>query len=239
MSLAKKSDNLFTIGEVLNQVRAEFTDISISKIRFLEAEGLIIPARTKSGYRKFSQTDVEKLEYILRMQRDHYLPLRVIKQHIEAMDRGLKISNSEIDKPKVPSNVLSFNENSSRRSNIRVTREEIIANTGISETFLKDAEDFGLIKVLADNRHFDEYALRIARVIAALSEYGIEPRHLKNLKSGTDREVSLIKQIVSPLARSRRTDASEQAQAMMKEIANLTNQLHSILVHHDLDSEII
>ncbi len=173
------------------------------------------------------------------MQRDHYLPLRVIKQHIEAMDRGLKVSNEEIDKPKVPSNVLSFNENSSRRSNIRVTREEIIANTGISETFLKDAEDFGLIKVLADNRHFDEYALRIARVIAALSEYGIEPRHLKNLKSGTDREVSLIKQIVSPLARSRRTDASEQAQVMMKEIANLTNQLHSILVHHDLDSEII
>ena len=239
MSLAKKSDNLFTIGEVLNQVRAEFNDISISKIRFLEAEGLIIPARTKSGYRKFSQSDVKKLEYILRMQRDHYLPLRVIKQHIEAIDRGLKVSNEEIDKPKVPSNVLSFNENSSRRSNIRVTREEIIANSGISETFLKDAEDFGLIKVLADNRHFDEYALRIARVIAALSEYGIEPRHLKNLKSGTDREVSLIKQIVSPLARSRRTDASEQAQVMMKEIANLTNQLHSILVHHDLDSEII
>lgn len=239
MSLAKKSDNLLTIGEVLNQVRAEFNDISISKIRFLEAEGLIIPARTKSGYRKFSQSDVEKLEYILRMQRDHYLPLRVIKQHIEAMDRGLKVNNDEINKPKVPSNVLSFNENTSRRSNIRVTREEIIANTGISETFLKDAEDFGLIKVLADNRHFDEYALRIARVIAALSEYGIEPRHLKNLKSGTDREVSLIKQIVSPLARSRRTDASEQAQAMMKEIANLTNQLHSILVHHDLDSEII
>ena len=122
----------------------------------------------------------------------------------------------------------------------RVKRvEEIIANTGISEKFLKDAQDFGLIQVLADNRHFDEYALRTARVIAALSEFGIEPRHLKILKSGTDRDVSLIKQIVSPLARSKRPDASEQAQEMMKEIANLTNQLHAILVHHDLESEII
>ncbi len=239
MNLAKKSDSLFTIGEVLNMVRAEFSDISISKIRFLEAEGLLIPARTKSGYRKFSDSDIEKLNYILRMQRDHYLPLRVIKQHIEAMDRGLKVPKEEIEKPKVPSNILNFNENSIPTTNIRVTREEIIANTGISELFLKDSEDFGLIQVLADNRHFDEYALRTARVIAALSEYGIEPRHLKILKSGTDREVSLIKQIVSPLARSRRPDASEKAQEMMKEIANLTNQLHSILVHHDLENEII
>lgn len=239
MNLAKKSDNLFTIGEVLNMVRAEFSDISISKIRFLEAEGLLVPARTKSGYRKFSKTDIEKLNYILRMQRDHYLPLRVIKQHIDAMDRGLKVEAEEIDSPKVPNNILNFNENSNIKPNLRVTREEIITTTGISETFLKDAEDFGLIQALADNRHFDEYALRIARVIAALSEYGIEPRHLKILKSGTDREVSLIKQIVSPLARSKRPDASDKAQEMMKEIANLTNQLHSILVHHDLDNEII
>ena len=86
MSIVSKRSDLLTIGEVLNQVRSEFDDISISKIRFLEAEGLIVPSRTKSGYRKFSSSDVDKLRYILRMQRDHYLPLKVIKEHIEAID---------------------------------------------------------------------------------------------------------------------------------------------------------
>ena len=90
MTIVSKRSNLFTIGEVLNQVRSEFEDISISKIRFLEAEGLLVPARTKSGYRKFSHADVDKLRYILRMQKDHYLPLKVIKEHLEAIDRGLK-----------------------------------------------------------------------------------------------------------------------------------------------------
>ena len=239
MAIVSKRSDLLTIGEVLNQVRSEFEDISISKIRFLEAEGLIVPARTKSGYRKFSNSDVEKLRYILRMQRDHYLPLKVIKEHIGAMDRGLIPEIDQIDKPKVPSALVDLNQLGMKKSNIRVTREELIVNTSISDKDLKEAEDYGLIKVLADKRHYDDIAVRTARVIAALSGFGLEPRHLKFLKSGSDRESSLIKQVASPMSRSKRPDAGEQALEMMREISNLTNQLHFILVSSTLDEEIL
>jgi len=239
MAIVSKRSDLLTIGEVLNQVRSEFEDISISKIRFLEAEGLIVPARTKSGYRKFSNSDVDKLRYILRMQRDHYLPLKVIKEHIGAMDRGLIPEIDQIDKPKVPSALVDLNQLGMKKSNIRVTREELIVNTSISDKDLKEAEDYGLIKVLADKRHYDDIAVRTARVIAALSGFGLEPRHLKFLKSGSDRESSLIKQVASPMSRSKRPDAGEQALEMMREISNLTNQLHFILVSSTLDEEIL
>ena len=118
MAIVSKRSDLLTIGEVLNQVRSEFDDISISKIRFLEAEGLIVPSRTKSGYRKFSSADVDKLRYILRMQRDHYLPLKVIKEHIEAIDRGLKPEIDEIEKPKVPSALVDLNQLGIKKSKI-------------------------------------------------------------------------------------------------------------------------
>ena len=239
MAIVSKRSDLLTIGEVLNQVRSEFDDISISKIRFLEAEGLIVPSRTKSGYRKFSSSDVEKLRYILRMQRDHYLPLKVIKEHIEAIDRGLKPEIDDIEKPKVPSALVDLNQLGIKKSNIRVTREELIANTSITDQDLKESEDYGLIKVLADKRHYDDIAVKTARVIAALSGFGLEPRHLKFLKSGSDRESSLIKQIASPMSRSKRPDAGEQALEMMREISNLTNQLHFILVSSTLDEEIL
>ena len=239
MAIVSKRSDLLTIGEVLNQVRSEFDDISISKIRFLEAEGLIVPSRTKSGYRKFSSSDVEKLRYILRMQRDHYLPLKVIKEHIEAIDRGLKPEIDEIEKPKVPSALVDLNQLGIKKSNIRVTREELIANTSITDQDLKESEDYGLIKVLADKRHYDDIAIKTARVIAALSGFGLEPRHLKFLKSGSDRESSLIKQVASPMSRSKRPDAGEQALEMMREISNLTNQLHFILVSSTLDEEIL
>ena len=239
MAIVSKRSDLLTIGEVLNQVRSEFDDISISKIRFLEAEGLIVPSRTKSGYRKFSSADVDKLRYVLRMQRDHYLPLKVIKEHIEAIDRGLKPEIDEIEKPKVPSALVDLNQLGIKKSNIRVTREELIANTSITDQDLKESEDYGLIKVLADKRHYDDIAVKTARVIAALSGFGLEPRHLKFLKSGSDRESSLIKQVASPMSRSKRPDAGEQALEMMREISNLTNQLHFILVSSTLDEEIL
>ena len=239
MAIFSKRSDLLTIGEVLNQVRSEFDDISISKIRFLEAEGLIVPSRTKSGYRKFSSSDVDKLRYILRMQRDHYLPLKVIKEHIEAIDRGLKPEIDDIEKPKVPSALVDLNQLGIKKSNIRVTREELIANTSITDQDLKESEDYGLIKVLADKRHYDDIAVKTARVIAALSGFGLEPRHLKFLKSGSDRESSLIKQVASPMSRSKRPDAGEQALEMMREISNLTNQLHFILVSSTLDEEIL
>ena len=239
MAIVSKRSDLLTIGEVLNQVRSEFDDISISKIRFLEAEGLIVPSRTKSGYRKFSISDVDKLRYILRMQRDHYLPLKVIKEHIEAIDRGLKPEIDEIEKPKVPSALVDLNQLGIKKSNIRVTREELIANTSITDQDLKESEDYGLIKVLADKRHYDDIAVKTARVIAALSGFGLDPRHLKFLKSGSDRESSLIKQVASPMSRSKRPDAGEQALEMMREISNLTNQLHFILVSSTLDEEIL
>lgn len=239
MSVVTNRSDLFTIGEVLNQVRSEFMEVSISKIRFLESEGLLIPARTKSGYRKFSTSDIEKLRYILKMQRDHYLPLKVIKEHIDAIDRGLKPVIDDVEKPVIPSAIGKFNNDIQQFSTVRVTRDELMSNTSISDQDLKESEDFGLIKVLADRRHYDDSAVRTARVIAALSGFGLQPRHLKVLKSGSERESSLIKQVVSPMARSKRPDASEQSIEMMREIMNLTNQLHTILVSADLSDDIL
>jgi DNA-binding transcriptional MerR regulator len=177
----RTGDSDFTIGEVLGALRGEFSDISISKIRFLESEGLIEPERSQSGYRKFSRDDITRLKYILRAQKDHYLPLRVIKEHLSALDRGLAAPTM----PEVTSSVppIYAVRPSVGKKPIRITEAELLTSSGLEAKQLTDLEKLGLLKRLADNRHFDEWALKIAKIAATLANYGIEPRHLRGFKT--------------------------------------------------------
>lgn len=234
--LARQSHNDRTIGEVLNALRGEFSDISISKIRFLEAEGLIEPQRSESGYRKFTADDIERLRYVLRSQRDHYLPLKVIKEHLQAMDRGLEPPQLKDATPLVPKISIKSSDKSTKA--VRLTEEEVLQASGLEAKQLSDLEKVGLVSRLSDGRHFDHWALKVCKIAENLAQYGIEPRHLKIAKNSRDREISLINQVTSPFAKRNHPEALEKAHEMKVEIAGLMNLLQAALLYSTLEDEI-
>lgn len=224
-----------SIGEVLGKLRGDFPDITISKIRFLESEGLIEPQRTPSGYRKFTNSDLERLRYVLLAQRDQYLPLRVIKENLDALDRGLQpaaVSGgvpiprlATIDGELAPAN---FAEN----TDMRLSREELLKISGVSEEQLVELESYGLIA--PRGRHYDADSLAIARAVTEMSGFGIEPRHLRSFKSAADREIGLIEQVITPLIRQKSSEAKARAEEVQREIAALSVRLHAALVRGGL-----
>jgi len=221
------------IGEVLRRLRAEFPDVSISKIRFLESAGLVEPQRSPSGYRKFSHADVAQLRYVLAAQRDHYLPLRVIKEHLDAIARGLEPPTVAGESPRAPEAV--DDDPTSRplrgaKRRLRLSRSELLANSGLTESQLADLQQYGLVRPLDDSEHFDQVALTIASTVASLSRHGLEPRHLRLVKTAADREAGLIEQVAEPLARQRDDGAAARADTVRAELVKLTGQLHDALV---------
>jgi len=225
---------LLNIGQVLDLLRPDFPSVTIPKIRFLEDKGLIKPERTPAGYRKFSDADVERLRYVLRMQRDHYLPLKVIGEHLDAIDRGLEPPPIEPVVPTVPQVALAADglpaPASFRRSDrLRLSRKELVKIAEIDEELLGQLEGFGLISALPAG-HYDTDALVIARTARELADFGLEPRHLRAFKSAADREVGLVEQVVAPVRRSRDAAASARAEEAMSEIAALSVRLHATLV---------
>jgi len=227
----------FSIGEVLARLRPEFDDVSISKIRFLEAEGLIEPARTASGYRKFSENDVARLRYVLAAQRDHYLPLKVIKEHLAAMDRGLQppivaSANPEPPPGAEPPGLPTAEDFVQPATELRLTRDELATAAGITTEVLGQLESYGL--VIGRDGHYDGEALLIAKTAAELAAYGVEARHLRPFRTAADREIGLVEQVVSPLARQRGDGAAERAEAAVRELAALSVRLHAALVRSGL-----
>ena len=223
------------IGQVLEQLRPEFSGITIPKIRFLEAEGLISPERTPAGYRKFTDADVDRLRYILTMQRDHYLPLRVIGEHLDALDRGLEPPPLEPVVPTVPKVALASDglpsaESFRRTDNVRLSRKELLKIAGIDEDLLDQLEQFGLIVARAGTGHYDTDALVIATTAKELADFGLEPRHLRAFKTAADREVGLVDQVVAPHKRGRDAAAKARADETVSEIAALSVRLHATLV---------
>jgi DNA-binding transcriptional MerR regulator len=231
-----------SIGEVLDRLRPDFPDVTISKIRFLEAEGLVEPQRTPSGYRKFTSDDLQRLRYVLAAQRDQYLPLKVIKSHLEAIDRGLEPPETPGGAPRVPMSVVASDGLPTAEafahdaSELRLSRDELIAAAGIDGALLDQLCDYGLIQRRAGSSHFDGGALMVARAAAELAGFGIEPRHLRAFKSAAEREVGLIEQVVTPMARQRGADAQARAQETVRELAALSVRLHSALVKAALDT---
>ncbi|MPZ95894.1 MAG: MerR family DNA-binding transcriptional regulator [Propionibacteriales bacterium] len=225
-----------SIGELLGHLRAEFPDVTISKIRFLESEGLVEPQRTGAGYRKFSHADLDRLRYVLVAQRDHYLPLKVIKEHLDAMDRGLEPPSASGGSPRVPRVALAAagtpDADSFRGdgSELKLSRRELVAEADIDEALLEQLEGFGLVKLRPGTMHYDADALVVAKTVGEMAAFGLEPRHLRSFKAAADREVGLVEQVVTPLERQRDSAAKARAEQAVHELAALSLRLHTTLV---------
>jgi DNA-binding transcriptional MerR regulator len=198
-----------SIGQVLDELRVEFPDISPSKIRFLESEGLIQPLRSSSGYRRFAVADIERLRFILTAQRDEYLPLRVIKERLDGVDGA---AADDGDPPA-----------------LSMTRSELLAAASAAEELLAELEDYGLVRRA---RAYGSQALTVVRAAALLAEYGIQPRHLRAVKAAAEREVSLVEQAVAPLTRQK--GSREPALVAAHDIAGHIARLHATLVEDGL-----
>ena len=229
------------IGEVLDRLRPDFPGVTIPKIRFLEDKGLIKPERTPAGYRKFCAADVDRLRYVLRMQRDHYLPLKVIGEHLDAIDRGLEPPPIDAVVPTVPQVALAADglpspESFARRDQLRLSRRELVKIAEISEELLDQLEQYALITPRPGTGHYDTDALVVARTARELADFGFEPRHLRAFKTSADREVGLVAQVVAPHRRGRDAAARARADEAVNEIAALSVRLHATLVKIGLGS---
>lgn len=233
---ADRSRASLTIGDVLAQLKGEFPDLTISKIRFLEQEGLVQPDRTPSGYRKFSAADVARLKYVLSQQRYHYLPLKVIKDQLDAIDRGLVPADSG-GGPRVPHvTMAAIADNAPTAEHFRVapaalrlSREELLNSAGLRPDQLAELEQFGLITARPGG-HYDDDALAIGKIVAELARFGLEGRHLRAFRTAAEREVGLFGQVVGPMSRQRNSEAKARAEETVRELAALSVRLHATLV---------
>jgi DNA-binding transcriptional MerR regulator len=190
---------------VLARLTAEFPDLTPSKLRFLEERRLISPARTESGYRKFSAADLDRLRFVLTMQREHYLPLKVIRGYLDEMDAGRQ--------PVLPGSVALPSILSTQR---RLQREELIREAGASPQLLNDAVSSSLI-VAAE--WYGEESVSVLRALAELQRSGIEPRHLRGFRASAERELGLIESALIPVARRRDSSSRAKASELAREIA--------------------
>ena len=213
--------NLLSIGQVLAKLNPEFPDLSPSKLRFLEERKLISPARTESGYRKFSPADVSRLRFVLQMQRDHYLPLKVIRGFLAEMDAGRT--------PVLPGGATASPSMLSVER--RLTRDELIREAGATPALLADAIS---ASVIAPAEVFGDDALAVLKSLVELSRAGIEPRHLRGFRAAAEREVALIENALLPM--SRRKDATSRARAMeaAREMAGHLDVVRNSLVRSAL-----
>ncbi|WP_018656223.1 MerR family transcriptional regulator [Actinomadura flavalba] len=222
-----------TIGDVLALLRADFPDVTVSKIRFLEAEGLVEPERTPAGYRKFSAADVARLRFVLTAQRDRYLPLRVIREQLRAQDRGETAPAGDDGSPAVPAPrprtlVAADARTPEGAPPVRLTRRQLLAGAGIDAGLLTEMEEYGLVR--ATGNRYDGEALTIARTVAALGEHGLGVRHLRAAKAAADRQVALVEQTVAPRLRRRAPGAHAEAADAARAVAELSVRLHAALV---------
>jgi len=224
------------IGELLAVLRPDFPEVSISKLRFLEAEGLIQPERTPSGYRKYSTHDVERLRYILAAQRDRYLPLRVIGEHLDAIDRGLQppeeagLPARAPDSSAPTTGPLAAADLMQAAPELRMSRTELLASSGLTDAQLVSFMGFGLIEPVTGTDFFDADALTIATTVSEMSAYGLEPRHLRAFKTAAEREVVLIDQVTSTVAAHRTEDAQARALQAVAHLGALSARLHTCLL---------
>jgi DNA-binding transcriptional MerR regulator len=301
----RQGGTALSIGSVLDALREDFPEITISKIRFLESEGLISPARTPSGYRQFSHSDILRLRFVLSAQRDHYLPLKVIRAKLDEFDRAPTADGPVLSAPTdtvSPADVLTDTETAApetggpggggpgggsgggsgsgggggsdgggrfgRGSDPRamrprgglmavgptgdpvdddpdravpadagagpdvvegVNRDTVLAEDGVDEALLSSLEHHGILRPDVTGRYEPEAPV-IARTAASLAALGVEPRLLRGLRAGADREVGLLTQLITPVARGRAPEASRHARELSGELASLSGRLHALLV---------
>jgi DNA-binding transcriptional MerR regulator len=223
-----------SIGAVLDLLRPDFPDVTISKIRFLEAEGLVTPQRAASGYRRFTAYDCARLRFILTAQRDQYLPLKVIKAQLDAQPDGeLPLAGSPYGVPRLvtvgddaPAEADSVAVATSR---VRLSREDLLDRSGVDEDLLTALLKAGVITT-GPGKFFDEHAVVILQCARALADYGVEPRHLRAFRSAADRQSDLIAQIAGPLVKAGKTGSRDRADDLAREVAALAITLHTSLI---------
>jgi DNA-binding transcriptional MerR regulator len=227
-----------TIGAVCKALRQEFTDISISKIRYLEDQKLLEPRRTPGGYRLYSPSDVARLRTILRMQRDEFLPLRVIRQELAA-------GRVDGDEPPVPSpaDAAAAGARPRRRPSVSVTGggalftlEDVVDDTRADPRLVAELEEYGVIKgeMRAGTKYYDETEREIIRAVTELARYGVGGRNLRAFRTSADREAALLQQILAPALRSRNTERRKEAVEALENLAAVTTHLKHLLLIRDL-----
>ena len=229
MPLSRSRDYL-SIGEVLEAVRGDFPEVSISKIRFLETEGLLTPERTPSGYRKFYENDVARLRYILSLQRDQFLPLKVIRERLSEVESNggpipQPLLETESGAPSAPPPGV--------RADVTLSRDELQQNSGLSDAELAGLLDFGL---LASEGPYDNDDLTAATAARGLFKFGVEPRHLRMYRQFADRETAFFDQIISPVARRKDPDAQREAERSLAELAELSRRFRDAVLRSALRS---
>ena len=229
-----------SIGAVLDLLRPDFPDVTISKIRFLEAEGLVTPQRAASGYRRFTAYDCARLRFILTAQRDHYLPLKVIRAQLDAQPDGeLPPIGSPYGVPRLVS-VAGGAEASDKPDagadtaavappRVRLSREDLLERSGVDDELLTALLKAGVITT-GPGGFFDEHAVVILQCARALAEYGVEPRHLRAFRSAADRQSDLIAQIAGPLVKAGKAGARDRADDLAREVAAIAITLHTSLI---------
>ena len=230
---ALHSHQLLSIGDVLNQLKGEFADLTISKLRYLESEGLVEPQRTSSGYRKYSHAGVQRLRFVLSQQRDQYLPLRVIKEQLDALDRGLEPAADSTSRARAPRNLVSVDSlpqagDFRQQFSLQLSVDELLEAANAEYAHLYDCQQFGLISV--DSGIFNADDVAILKSVAALAVYGIEARHLRQFKMAADRELGLVAQVMAPLSAQKDPELAQQADDAARDIAALSVGLHVALV---------
>jgi DNA-binding transcriptional MerR regulator len=224
-----------SIGAVLDLLRPDFPDVTISKIRFLEAEGLVTPQRAASGYRRFTAYDCARLRFILTAQRDQYLPLKVIKAQLDAQPDGeLPVTGSPYGVPRlVPvgdgATGPVADQAAGAATRIRLSREDLLERSGVDGELLTALLKAGVITT-GPGGFFDEHAVVILQCARALADYGVEPRHLRAFRSAADRQSDLIAQIAGPLVKGGKTGDRDRADDLAREVAALAITLHTSLI---------
>ena len=213
----------FTIGEVLGVLRAEFPDVTISKIRFLEDQGLVEPDRTPSGYRKFTHDHVERLRHVLTLQRDHFLPLRVIREQLDAGAPGAVLPAG----PGPFVRVLAAVEQGGGRG--APDPASLADAAGADLSMVEELVRHGLVRPAGDG-WFGADDVEVVRAAAALSAHGLEPRHLRGFRQAADKEADLVEQVVAPLRRAGRPGAAGEVADTAREVAATCLRLHAALV---------
>ena len=247
-----------SIGEVLALLKEEFPDVTISKIRFLESQGLLDPERTPSGYRKFYDTDVERLRWILRQQREHFLPLKVIKGRLRGAGQEVVEEEPEVATPAgdmvdgaataaaVPAvrpapmpAVLAASEPAPldiSQTGVSMNMAELAAASGLEDDDLRELERYGLLtgRKAASSTYYDEEALMVAQLAAGFMKYGVEARHLRMYKTAAEREAGFLEQVVMPMLKQRNPQARRQAADALSDLTRLGQGLRAAMLRQAL-----
>ncbi|RJP31219.1 MAG: MerR family transcriptional regulator [Actinobacteria bacterium] len=227
--LMEKQKDKMSIGDLLKSMKDEFPDLTISKIRFLESEGLIEPERTPSGYRKFSQADAQRLRFILKLQREKYLPLKVIREKIDELESG-KVRAGDLVPGMMGS--LEVGEDLVAYDDATLLLEHAPQVLDIDPLFLSTLEEFGLICPHEgdDGPYYDKEDVKILRIAREFSRYGLEPRHMRMYENLTDREALAFEQIILPALKSKDPEAKRRALDNLLQLVNLSRELKDLLL---------